>query len=699
MSLPLYIDNEVPGLAEWDQVVQSAQASVQQTVQASFPERGQLGLRVITDGSDNAYALKTLGTLSASQVRYVGVWVRVNVIPGVRCELVRCAATVRMFGLLLVGTQLVFTYLYSPGAERSVFLSYDLLGRWVYLAVAVARASNSSAADGWTRLYINGREVVSVVGLRNYSGSAGSWNLLVGHPSGIGHSEADFDEIKAQDGFYPAPHVPACPDDTLTPPRVVVVYSYSHIPSRDFADQCVSRLGIPRANLLDIPYPGSSETLESYSAMQQAYEAPIQAFFDLHPAVWANNMCFLVSPHLPNSFLHNGLTYCVASRLMSFGKSFQPGRANPIFSLPAGQRLRKADLQGHFLACQVDGPTAGNLLDSGLDPIVVAPNHRLVGTSEAYRESLECAALRIDTAPLPDVDQPIEADALTWADRSGLLFGTGAERVVLASTAANSASPLRTSGSDAYAAFQAAYQAVLGSAGPAQAFDAPRFLQMLRSGGTFAEAAAVASPCLDSSAAAIGNPLLAAVLPKGGINIYRGLSDLAAVDWDAPAALLRPGQTQAQIALDLPSDQVTVLAARRVSDQGIEERSTHVAAYVRADAEGQICRPVLSRAVDLSARLSGLNHVDLRFAIHLLTGECPPQWLDVLADGGTGQLNLDEPVASVAYQAGRSEYVVNFAATPAPRMLAVRARRDGQVGPLSVPLRLPEDVPSPPVLL
>lgn len=180
-----------------------------------------------------------------------------------------------------------------------------------------------------------------------------------------------------------------------------------------------------------------------------------------------------------------------------------------------------------------------------------------------------------------------------------------------------------------------------------------------------------------------------------GYRLYAGDGGPEDVDWTEPIAVFPPGETTAALSLPLLPGRTRTLAARRVSEAGVEEHSTHVFTPVEIDAEGALLPPPLPRAFDLSFERVAADRIRLGFSHEPVLGQAEPTAWEIFGDSGTGTMNLQTPEATISeHVAGRREFIVELSAPTFPRQWAVRARRDERVGPLSPVLLVPAG-PSP----
>ena len=696
MSLRHYIDGEVPGFGELDAVVQAGGSTIVQAAAAAWPERGGVGMRVTTDGSNAAYMTKTLGeSVAAGGDLYIGFWQRINAeaASGRHNPLgLRDTADSTWAALLYnkVARDLIFYARADGGANENVTLN-DLItiGRWHYIVVRVHRASSAVAADGYVSLYLDGELRGTTATVDNFDIMATPAELNVGaryyYADGY---EVDIDEIKIAT-TYPEPYVPTPDDYYVSAERTCVLYRSASSDSTEFADYCVTELAIPRANLIPLPDATANETLADYATFQSEVEDGIAAYFALNPTVATNCMCFLVGYGVPGYFTDSGLKHSATSRLAKYGVAFSSGSSNQLY-VPGGAtaRLTLNTLRfvGQHLATRIDAPSlaeAKTLIDraatvSALDALPDAD--KLYADDAAYLASLPCQKLRIITAALAELDDA----ALVWDD-NGAAFGTGGSRAIFHNDQADSAELLRSGAARCYVAlFASTFAAAFGSADTAETFDATRFFEMLRIGGTFAEAALVATSKLNYTAVAAGSPLMTVAVQLGGYNIYWGEGGAEDVDFDTPLGCMRADQSALTIGQSLDRLRTHVFVARAISPEGQEEHNTHVLAHVKLDEQGQLTPVPLARVNDLTVEAVSNDLLLIAFSHVAPAGFAVADGFDLVSDGGTGQLDLESPVGAIdEVVAGQTEFEITLSRPVWPLRLAVRTRNGADLGPLS----------------
>jgi hypothetical protein len=708
MALLSYIDNEVPDFGEWDAVVENAPSSISRSAAASFPERGARGLRVEVDSNAAAYVQKDLPGEQAALA--AGFWLRLPEVPawgpGTWLTLCRAAQTdggaARMELYLRSSMDGVCLQLYQETAGYYNMVT-DVLplaaDRWYYLVAECAWGEQACTA----RLYLDG-----ALRGEDAAGETGAGcrpdrvQLGCVSAAGVDAMAFDLDEAKLATG-YPEPYRPAPAGERPGPKRTVVLFRQGDADSRSFADACVERSDVPRGNLCPLPGAGGDETLADYETFQQQVETDLSAWLDRNPTAADRCTCLLVGYGVPGCFDHGGVRRSTASRLMHLASAFSPGADNPLYAPAKVSRLTKADLGGLWLAARVDAPTLPDALTMLDRAAAVAELDSLPGDDvlfcdeDDYRTSLACQRLRLATAP---PDGSFADDAMVWAATGTPSFNEGGTRAAFVDTGDASAASLRTAGTPCGRALHdAGYAAAVGSSDDAETFHAESFFEMLRIGGTFAEAVAVAAAHLDGTAVPAGVPTMAVAMPRAGVNVYHGAGSADAVDYAAPVACLREGQTTAELSLALPEGERHFLAARVVSPAGVEETNTHVITCARADGAGALLDPPLPACVDVTADVLDAESAVVGFSCSPEPGFATPTSFEVLSDAGTGTLDEDNPVATVSPRDDQDDVQATVTGLALPALLVVRARRDGQAGPVSRTVRAAPATPAAPVPL
>jgi hypothetical protein len=692
-DLPPKIDFEVPAFGEVDAVVTAGASTIVQTT-GDACGRGDVVARVTTAGAA-AYIQKNLSySVPAGGDCYVGFWYNVRSDPsGVAnpFSLHRAAGWDSLFYYYAGGAGKIYAGNDGGGHESNQYANVFATGRWYWTVIRTHRASSDVAADGYVSLYVDGVLIGSTATVDNYDIMASLSHFTIGaqYYYDAGYN-ADFDEIKVA-AFYPEPFVPTPTDEYPQARRTVVLFRQGDSDSRQFADYCVSELNIPRSNLCPLPNASANETLADYATFQAEVETDLAAWLALNPTVAANCSCFLLGHGVPGYFVHSWLKYSATSRLMNYGTAFTPATANPLYNPATVARLTKTALGGKYLCTRIDADTlqhAKDILDRGLqiaDCGFLPATDKLYSDETDYRASLACQHLRIITAAFAE----FAADAFVFGDTGTPSFGSAGSRAAFCDDSIDSADSLRSGSTACRSAITNSYAAALGCTAYAVAFDAESFFEMLRIGGTLAEALAVASPYLDSAIVGAGSPLMTVGFQLGGYNVYRGLGGIEGIDWEKPVACLRSGQDSITFGQDLSPNRRYVYAIRAVSAAGVEERNTHVITYVQTDDQGSLLSAPIARPTDLTADVQQSSLL-IGFSYYAPVGFAEADGFDVLSDNGTGQLDLDNPVATVESSGeDRFDFEVAIARPETSLLLAVRARHGQRTGPISEILFVP----------
>lgn len=703
MALLHYIDNEVPSFAEWDAVITTGGSSILRTAAASFPERGNIGLRTTTTVGNVAYVQKDdfCDTPAPGEAIVTGFWFNLQATPADYTQIMSH----------MIGTCDTLLFCFSTpslkirarddaGTKHYVGNHTIVTGRWYYITVLVRRATTNIAADGQAILYVDGVEVAAKTDIDNYDrmNSVGDYFRAgcVANPRDdfIG----DFDEFKIATtlpGVEPCRPTPAT--DYVEAANTLVLYREASADSREFADYCVSQLGIPLANLVPLPNASGNETLADYATFQAEIETDLAAWLAVNPVADANKICFMVGYNLPGYFYDGGIKVSTTSRLMRYGTAFSNGTTNPLYlgtTGPDGQavppvRLTKTalDAAGITLSTRIDAPslaTAKSLLDAGLAVSVLDTLTDIdvfYSSDTDYIASLLCQKLRL-----------ITSSNLTYIDNAAVFYGTGSgslldtgSRATFVGTGWSSADSLRELSNSVYSALRYhGWASAIGWGSSPDTFDADSFFEMLRIGGTFAEAAAIAIGRLDYSAVMAGLPWMTVSFPKQGHNIYKGTGGVESVDFSAPVACLRHDQDQATLKTTLAAGQRHLYAARAVSTTGIEEKNTIITTFIEVDEQGETLSPPLSRPFELSATAQTDGSLLVSFSHEVNDGESEPTSFELLSDFGTGEINLNSPVGILPdLSTEQREFEMPAVSATLPAMFAARSMRDEQTSPLS----------------
>ncbi len=717
MSLHTYIDNEVAAFGEWTSVsfASGGDPPSQMLQDAAYafppPERGALGLRAsCLEEGEEAYCLKSAicPTPAAGGTVALGYWYKAVTTPGNNSIIVNMWGSGGTFLAMVISSAgYVYPYLYQDGSGGQTCPGFTCTtGRWHYLQVIVTRASESGVADGTASYYVDGLLMGSTGAYENFAKTAGTtYTLQMGCAYLAAGSTyvGDYDEIKVGDALSDIESyvpTPADEDEDPSARRTVVLFRRYDTDSHAVADAAIAA-GVPRGQCLGLACT-TNENLADYATFQSEVENSITTFLTNNPTIASNCTCFLLARNVPGSFTSGGVKHSATSRLMNFGTAFSSDTANPLYNPATVSRLTKTALSGKYLAARCDGADGATLISRAAtvgEMTALTDADTLYSDETAYLASLPCQKLRIETAAMPGGD--FSDDAFAFGDTGTPSFGSAGSRVAFADDSADSASGLRTGSAACYTAVNTgAYAAALGCSETAQAFDAESFFEMLRLGGTFAEAVAVAVPYLDSVSVAAGWPLMTAAFQAGGYNIYRGKNGKDNIDYDTPVGYARAGDEGFDLPLAMEPGDLHLLAVRAVSAAGLEETNTHLTAFAQVDGEGQLLPPPLARPQDVVATAIAADQVRMEFSYLTDSDYARPTEFQVFTDHGGAALDLQNPVAELTdVAAGQSEFAVEIDQQALPAGYAVRASLDDFAGPVSHIVRAGTDEATPPRLL
>lgn len=611
MSVLHYIDNEVPAFGEWDAIVTTGGGNMS-PVAGDLNGRGSVILRATNDPAGLAYARKDPSlSLDYGETVHIGFYLRVNSYPSASWTTLvlraRNAAASLITEIYPMATGELRFYGRDDSGVISGYSHTVAADSKHYITLGLRRATGPGANDGWFRVYLDGQLINEWANVDNDVLAADLDFFQIGQIStGNTAYSADFDEIKIGTTLADVePWHPTPSTEYLEAARTLVLYRTASADSVEFAEYCVSELGIPLANLVPLPNATANETLADYATFQSEVETDLAAWLAANPAAASHAMAFLIGYGVPGYFFDGGVRMSAVSRLMNYGTAFSSQTANPLYLGTTGGppvRLTKADLDaaGITLATRIDADSLVNakaILDAGLtvsalDTLVDADS--LYSDDSTYLASLACQRLRLVTAALGVYAD----DAFVWGDTGSPSFGAAGSRVCFTDDSAEAADTLRAASEIFDAIVTNGYAAGLGSSAAADTFDAGSFFEMLRIGGTFAEAVAVSVANVDYTAVAAGVPGMTVAFQLGGYNYYRTTdytlkAGERCMEW-APAdlaACTRPGVTAPALKnLITCEDADHYIGVRAVSDSGVEEANTDRIVRVRISG-GALVQP------------------------------------------------------------------------------------------------------------
>jgi len=459
MSVLHYIDNEVSGFGEWTSVVEAGSSTVTQVAAAAFPERGSLGARVTISGANSAFGRReTTYTPAAGEAFWVAWWMNIRALPG-------SPDYVPPLRVASGGTQVGGLYLNHDGRLRAFIRAtandytwldfYVATGQWNYFAVKFVRSTGGGAGDGGAVYYLNGAEIYSNLALDTDARYAGAVRADLGvsfNPSD--GTTIDFDEVKLASGAtYPEPYVPTPLTDYPEARRTVVLYRMASADSREFAEYCVTRLGIPRCNVWGLPNATADETLADYATYETQVLNDLGLAYARHPTIAAQVTTFLLGYGVPGYYSDGGDLVSGPTTVMRLGKGPAKGTDNPFYGGLLGEgRISKQDLTdagGLFLATRIDADSLANakaIVDAGLRVAGLAAlteDDYLLGDQADVRTSPAAQRTRLLTA----ASYTDEDVALVIGDIASICFGnppTAGSRAVFIESAGEPVDTLRS---------------------------------------------------------------------------------------------------------------------------------------------------------------------------------------------------------------------------------------------------------------
>lgn len=617
-----YIDFEPPAWYEVDAVVQNGSATMSQVL-GDPCGRGNIVARCNVVGTSGAYVEKNFThTVSPGESLYMGFFLKANVSANGAwiTQLVNSGSPNAAIYLLIKdetpGWKKWMGYCKRDGGINTMpQWIVDSYGKWDWFVLQIKRAT-IAANDGEYHIYQNGVLRSSRTGEDNYdSAGQSAWKCTVGaFAGGQDGLNLDFDEVKISTS-YPEPYAPTPETDYPESRRTVVLYRQASSDSREFADYCVDQMGVPRCNLCPLPNATVNETLADYATFQTEIETDLAAWLALNPTVAANCSTFLIGYGVPGYFTHGGVKHSATSRLMNYGTAFSSQTANPFYNPATVGRLTIDDLRlaNVYLCSRIDADTlahAKDVLDCGLQIAGCGLNDsdKLYSDESDYLASLNCQHLRIQTDSIGEYIN----DAFAWG-ATGAGFSDGGIRACFTDDSANTGDTLRATSELFDAIIINGYASGLGNSETADTFDIDSFFEMLRIGGTLAEALAVSIANLDYTAVTVGLPTITVAFQVGGYNVYHGQVQKDQIDYDTPVAYLRAGVAQVDLVdFALAEDVDHYFGVRAVSSEGVEEENTTVTTRARIES-GQLIGPPPNRIASALATAIAAGKIDLAF--------------------------------------------------------------------------------------
>ena len=704
MSLLHYIDNEVPDFGEWSSVVRDTESNVQRSALAAWPDRGSYGVRIASDSTERGYVTKDLAVdLDPGESIFVGFWLKPQQPSNVAALDLFEIDTPSGFGCGFrtyssAGWQCFI--INDVGALSTVLIPLTT-NTWMYIVVELRRASSDVASDGGVRVYRDGYLSGSYLSVDNYDRAAQVIELRIGVTEPCGYYDTnedfDFDEVKIAT-TYPEPYAPTPADEYPSARRTVVVVPAS-TEGRDFADFCIDNYSVPRSNICYLPNASATESLADYATWQTQVEDDLADFFARNPTIADNCTCFLLGQNTPGYFLDEtsgGKKHSAVSRMMNYGTAFSSQTDNPLYAPATVTRLTKTALRaaGVYLATRIDSNREEEYYEAifyhteeDVSALAQIPDddYLVAESGNTYIASPAAGKLRIKTLgtdgdPTENVCfYTVNGSAPQPADQ-----GVRAAYIERANYVTPGGETLRGADSLHTKLYTNGYAAGIAFSDDADGVDLASFFEMLRIGGTFAEACMVALEHVDFTAVCAGFPLWTIRFQLGGYNVYSGYGSRDAIDYAAPVWAGRADAQTASFPRTLVPGQKYVVGVRRISSAGVEDRNTHIIAYVEVDDEGVLLPAPLPPPQDVTAQGAADGTVLVGFSFNPDIGFGAASAFEVFSDDGAGTLDLQTPAATVgSVRADERDFEVVVTPSDLPAKFAVQASSGQQVSPLS----------------
>lgn len=596
--------------------------SLSQAAEASFPDRGSVGLKVTLEASgDGRYLERDLG-VSHSLV-HARVMFNPATVSGGWVTLMRGedAGSGDAFELTYNSGTRGVTLTLGTGATLTGVLPSGL--DWNCLELKL------DADGGAAALWLNGVEVDTYTGTLSSLSVRRVW---LGAPFKQSGAVGDLylDEWKLGDDYLGPVVVEATSASGDDPARWLVIYNTSNADSVAWAEWYRAARGVPYANLLGLNLSSDEEISEAaFTSMRQSV-ADYLALNGLDDQV----LGILCGHGVPGTYVDGlGDSESIAGQLhrMDGGSGAVLNGLSRSVDDATMARPSAVNLSGHRMTARIDGvDLAGSRLPTEramtfeaagfdgsdalegadaqiwLDPYGPAGSvydaHRdlMLGWSSSAAGGLTRLDRVAPSAPVGSEDTShglIERDGFYWgwgsASPGAGLFGAAAGRRLFCGVLwyedATSGSLRSGSTGWAQAALGAGYAAVGVSTRARTATAIPQaggFFGALRRGWTLGEAWFVANPVLRAGLTLVGDPLARMTLPRRGWNVYGPFESWADVDLSgAPRVAL--GADAQTFTLDVnvwPDDgAVGLYVVRGVDGLGREETGTR---HVRFERSG-----------------------------------------------------------------------------------------------------------------
>ncbi|UCG15489.1 MAG: hypothetical protein JSV19_09345 [Phycisphaerales bacterium] len=163
----------------------------------------------------------------------------------------------------------------------------------------------------------------------------------------------------------------------------------------------------------------------------------------------------------------------------------------------------------------------------------------------------------------------------------------------------------------------------------------------------------------------------------GGYNLYRGSPGAGEIDYGRPVGAAGTAATEIR---NFPwclhaSNTTYAYVVRSIGGGGVESDSSAPPVSVEIDALGTVIGPRPNAPSQLSVRPAADGAFDLRWTYSTAGEAAPPMMFRIFSDQGTGAIDFDTVVGSVAYRAGQVHYAFTTPthAHGTRRLWAVRA--------------------------
>lgn len=351
---------------------------------------------------------------------------------------------------------------------------------------------------------------------------------------------------------------------TATDPRAwLVLYNADNADSRTWVDAYRDARGVPHANLLGLRNVTTDETIDE--ATWLAISDVVRSYIGRNRMTQTRGI--LLGHNLPAIVDTGQQRFAISSLLASL--SITNTHANNPHYVPglvtSGDLPMRSSLcsASRYLVGEITGPTLADAIAMTTRAeafSTVAADGMVISNLMASRDTLHAPDSSNDWPALdawrqtaerernclrPDDDSQPRGQAICLTSQAAQDLDEADElRALFVSASASAAAAVRDGESSLRVAIEAGYAFALASVGAHQGESCPNpaaLFAALRSGGTWAEATALALPTIASSWRAIGDPLWGMPLPRAGFGVYRGddMSLLAvAPDVDSPNASL-----------------------------------------------------------------------------------------------------------------------------------------------------------------